>query len=734
MLREDEEHPVLVPTQEVAKVDTFTDANGTTYKVGKFLGGGIEGRTFEGEVVSVGHNADPRLQVGTKVAIKQQPYKEEKKEDLNREVSILGKEGSLFGNLVHRSPQGDFVFMAVPLIAGENLRDMMYDIQGDKYVDKKPLTTEQKIAISYSLLKDYYAQQLQSILHVDIKTDNMMVRKDGTAKSIDMGNSWDRDTSDKHPAGFQSPGALFSAPENFEKGKKQSECECSQVADEYSIGIVLASVWSSSVYERDADFNAHPTNMVLGVRKTLDDILVDDAKKPADMPEDLFQIIRQLASIKPEDRPENIALSRAMAQSKEPMMQDIVNAQKRMEAVFEEMVKGLRTEFSNLAQANGNQKQFEKALSEGKIAPTSTYRDLVENIDALRELVAEFNGASMKTKSLRASCTEEFIKIVKELASSDNEEIRKIVKDILNEKGELEGKFEEKLPLILQEFTKRAPSILEKSLEKGNLEAEVYMRLEAVLKSSKDPATLRIGIQEIYSDINQMSRIDTDKKRAPVYARLKEALNQHLVKIDNAREVEAHRLQGRPAVVLPQIKSLPLTQEVRDAPRKRGKVSSMKKYISNWIKEMKEQTPYNPLALLSAMLQKPPVENTNPLSLSEPPKRPTTPLPTLHTVTQSTSDFVKELKSALKQHYDNAKEDIKIIIGVLNYLQGNPAIDPKNPQDMRRLAECVLNLERNVPKDNRSPSTEKAVQLLREKIGNVPVPERGQTKRTQQLR
>ena len=63
---------------------------------------------------------------------------------------------------------------------------------------------------------------------------------------------YDRDLFAEHPEGFQSPGDLYAAQENYDPNKKREELKCSVKADGYAIGILLASVWTKSCYEKDA--------------------------------------------------------------------------------------------------------------------------------------------------------------------------------------------------------------------------------------------------------------------------------------------------------------------------------------------------------------------------------------------------------------------------------------------------------------------------------------------------
>ncbi len=578
--------PEKVKEQCITK--RFTDATGTTYDVGAFLGGGVEGKTFLGTVVSLGKNADPRLQKGSEVAIKQQSISgtgndEEQRVVLNREIDILNKEGSFFGSAEEPFKDKTYLLMAIPVIKGKTLRDRLYEIddtepdQNKSYVAKKVLTPQEKASFSYQILRDYAAQQMLSLLHVDIKPDNVLVTDDGKLKVIDWGNSWDRDKSEEHPKDFQSPGALYAAPENYDDVMDKKDRKCSVKADEYAIGMMLASIWTNSFYEKDANLNAVPGNDALGARQSLNDILGPTAQKPADMPEDLFKIIRHLAAINPTERPECIALANGMRESTTPMMQEIVKANARLETVAKEVVSGLAIEdFRDMARANGKKalQDFDVQVQPGTQPPdpTADFRKLQEYMDRLQAINAE-HAITLPVRVNQINRLEKaYNDVLNEMINSGNPHFKKIA-----EKAEsLDGKPAAKMQQVLKDYKKIAPDVIQAGFKTASLEGEIYLRLNNILKNAKDPISLRIEIADLYSQVKTLSL--TDKEHKKQYKPIEAHLNKMLDKLDNARTLEARQLQGQ-APQAPQLQGTSIPQPTTKARRKRSYMSRARSFL-----------------------------------------------------------------------------------------------------------------------------------------------------------
>ncbi len=772
-------------SQDGPQVDTeqpvamqFTDASGTTYRIGRYLGGGMEGRTFLGTVVSLGNNPDPRLQVGAEVAVKQQPLTgagtslEEKKEILKREVDILTTEGSFFGEAAYTdSDQKQFMFMAIPLIKGKTLRDTLYVLnEKDEYVAKKPLTTEMKKKISEELLRDYFILNTSGILHVDIKPDNILVGLDGKPKVIDFGNSWHRDLFEEHPAGFQSPGALYAAPENYDDTKIK-DAKCTPKADLYAVGILLASVWSSSIYEKEADLNAVKGNDALAARESLNDILGQNAQKPQDMPEDLWNVIRHLTAVDPNARPENIAKANGMRESTNPVLQDIVKAQARQEKVKQEISASFVENFREVAKAQGKEavKFFdEQRKVAGDFAkPTEDFRRVHDYYKQLEVIAEQYNANPYKNP--RKKFMEEYNKILTEMVNSGNEHFKAIAQKALA----MEGTPDEKNKVFMQEYVKEAPKLLKDSFKEGTLEAQICNEVQAILNSSNDLATIRVGIHALASEVVSMSTVD--QKNSERYKAVLSNLMSMINKIDNVRTTEARQLQGL-GVNLPQIPDHPTPAQAPAQPRKKGVATRIRNYLlailrddltrvaTQMAREMQQTanrttrpnaqptqttpsqetsppipTASNPLelrlsALLSSPVTLPPKKEDNPLDLSVKPTlvQLAARNPQAHQrpglsnfAAKSVMSLISALSEVAHQSQNiNTRNDSKtsgqkqkealgaetnMLIRMLDYFRHNPQVDTTNAQAMTDLATLMQTAQQQNQHERNAlalPSTE----------------------------
>lgn len=538
---------------EKSRVQQITDENGVTYKIGKFLGRGMEGRTFEGEVVPPLPDKMPYgLKQGTKVAIKQQLVKDE--EALELEFDILAKEGSLYGSKKVTVDDNEFMYVAIPILTGKSLREQMYDVDPDPNArvavrGKIDLTTDEKKNISYSLLKDYHAQHLLSILHVDIKPDNVMYdKKTGKVKVIDFGNSYDLDLFSEHPKGFQSPGALYAAPENYNKG---SQGVCSIKADEHALGMMIASLWTSTSYEQQAKEVGKNYNMALNARETLDDILAPDAIKPKEMPQDLWDIVRHLTAINPNDRPENLAQAHGMSDSVE--LKGLVEAQLHVDNYRANILKTIGSSLRAL----GNDKEKEKydriknlSPTDALADPTAKYKKLsaeVEKLKVINAKLLEIDGrnppktpeAQIKRTNQRKEAVTEYNKALEELAKSTDPDYQKLFG--VASKMSLDPV--EKMKQISKESKKLLPKVLATAAKEGSLYVAVENQVNQIMNSSREASTMRVGLMELYGDLIVLATKD------PTYAEqcrgITAQLSNMVEKLDTVRFNEARILQGQ---------------------------------------------------------------------------------------------------------------------------------------------------------------------------------------------
>ncbi len=543
-------------TKKIPITNQFTDSSGTTYNVGKLLGQGVEGQTFLGTVVKLGKNADPRLQVGSEVAVKQQSIggsgnDAQKREDLKMEMEILAREGSFFGSGEVPFNDKTYLLMAIPVIKGKTLRDRLYEIddaemdQKNSYKGRRDVSAQDKASWSYQILRDYAAQHMLGIHHVDEKPDNILVTDDGKVKVIDFGNSYLRDRYEEHPKGFQSPGPLYSAPENYDDTMDAKDRRCTIRASEYAIGIMIASIWTDKVYERDADLHASPGNDALGARKLLEGIIGPNGVKPPDMPDDLFSIIRHLTAVNPTMRPESIVDADGLRSSSNPILQQIVQAHDRLEAATKEIVTSHKVaDFREMAKANGKGalENFNVQVQSGTQPPNplADFEKLQDYMDKLRAIEFEYANTLPARKNQIARLEKAYGDVLNEMMNSGNPHFVKIAQTAQT----LDAKPTQKMQQVMKDFKKVAPEVIQEGCKKASLEGEVYLRLNNILQNNKDPSSLRMEIAKLYTQVLALRDLDKENKHQykPVIAHL----NKMLTKLDNARTLEARQLQGLP--------------------------------------------------------------------------------------------------------------------------------------------------------------------------------------------
>ncbi len=732
---------------ETPRITEFTDEKGTKFKIGKFLGGGMEGRVFEGEVVELGKNADPSLKVGSKVAVKQQPLSEEKIDPMLREVEILEREGSYYGRTtVTADNNKEYMFIAIPLLKGTTLREVIYDIDPDPNAKvavlgpgQPTLTTEEKTKASYSLLKGYMTQHLLGILHVDIKPDNLLFdRQTGEVKIIDFGNSYLMDLYSVHPNGFQSPGAIYAAQEKYIKGSIPT---CSIKADGYAIAMNIASLWTKSCYEKDAKEVGVDWNMALNARETLDDILAPDATKPVEMPEDIWKIIRHMASLDPNGRPENIALADGVSDSRE--LKSLKEAQERIDKFKENALKKLPNDIRALASPD-EQLKYDKIrllASTDKLAnPMTEFYKLREDLAKLNEIAATIyeidsrgppktDEARDKRATQRQNAVENFnTALTQVLTANPNNETYKKLFTVSNDDPTV------KMRQISKDAQKVKSKMLANAAKEGSLYVEVENQVAKIMNSSKEATTIRTGLMELYGDLILLATQD------PTYAQqckgITGMLDKMVIGLDTVRINEARILQGKAVrndnVELEQ-KDLPeqfhlppMTQDER----KHGVWSQIKSAFKELYKDLKgtnkeqsvpKETPKQDVASQVLMPQ------GNPLFLSARPRTPSqSSMPRNPTVSPlqmpEQTGFTKYVDRIVNAATSVQKE-VTLLLEILNYLRKNPTMTESHKME---LAQMIGKQFEQTPKENMSPQASEIVKDLLKDMGKEDILQKGQ--------
>lgn len=294
--------------------ETLIDDNGNVYIIEKLIASSTEGFAFLAR--------DEKE--GQLVVIKQQKISAEpEKEAANkRELMCLAKEGTLIG-LKHPS------HIIIPFFPGNDFRNVIYELSGEKGKEvvtaKKQLSQADKNTIAYELLKDAFAIQQSNLVHSDLKPNNILVDlNSGTVKIIDMGQAFiaglkykitgsEGEQVSPHEQ-FEGPGFLYMPPESYENEGLQKTIN-SFNSDLYSIGILIASIYSDQCYELCPYKWQAP---VLTAREYLSDILSPELESKEGMPNDLFKIVRHLTQFNLLERPENIACADGVENS-EPL-------------------------------------------------------------------------------------------------------------------------------------------------------------------------------------------------------------------------------------------------------------------------------------------------------------------------------------------------------------------------------------------------------------------------------
>lgn len=340
---------------------TIKDELGNCFQIEKVLGRGIVGITYKATVTQVGLGAT-NLHIGQEVALKSQPVRDSDIEDaaLQREIDTLKREGTLLSRRTAKpdeSDQHDYIIQ--PLFPGINLRDA---------IDSGTLTAKEKENISVGLLKEIDVFQKLNITHCDLKPDNILYdRASGTIKIIDMGQAFDARHPNPHGQ-FEGPGSMYMPPETYAEIKGIVNNRNTHQSDLYSVGIIIASLYASKNYEKEAinlpPFNQREPNFneVNFCRTKLAEIIDPSVTHLNGMPDGLLKVVQHLTAVNPKNRPQSIALCNGANQY--PPLQNIIHTQNEATAYVVQVLQPLAMKaVANKADSDPIKKKLKEIFS-----------------------------------------------------------------------------------------------------------------------------------------------------------------------------------------------------------------------------------------------------------------------------------------------------------------------------------------------------------------------------------
>ena len=182
------------------------------------------------------------------------------KEDLEREAFFLQKfsDSEYIAGGLHVGSKEPFMFVVMKRAPGMELLDRIRleraFIQHEGMEgDRKPYLLSQKIQTLICVLNGLKTMHDNSIIHRDLKLENIMVDEDGTAKLIDLGlarNFTDSIISEEGTLAFIPPEAVYAKKRRvWEKIAGEDEAITqSPKSDVYSFGVVMDALFSYRNY------------------------------------------------------------------------------------------------------------------------------------------------------------------------------------------------------------------------------------------------------------------------------------------------------------------------------------------------------------------------------------------------------------------------------------------------------------------------------------------------------
>lgn len=187
----------------------------------------------------------------------------------------------------------DMPFMAMEYVDGTTLRDMMYDEAGTP----QPMDLQATLTIVDQIAAAVSAAHAVSVIHRDIKPDNVLVSFDGpamTARVFDFGLS--RLAVEISISRLTAPGITFGTPQYMAPEQARSAGAADERTDVYAMGVIVYEMLSAKF-----PF-AGETPMEVWQSITRGEPVALGVHRP-DLPEGLSDVVMQALRRDPAQRP-----------------------------------------------------------------------------------------------------------------------------------------------------------------------------------------------------------------------------------------------------------------------------------------------------------------------------------------------------------------------------------------------------------------------------------------------